>query len=559
MTGEFLWEMAWKSSLLSLGALGAVALLQGQSAADRAFVLRLAVGLLLVLPVAALIGPTLAVQRPPVLEALQAQTAPLAAPLDRQAARDGGPAVVAAALDSGAGTLVSGPLVLLAIYGLGVGAVLSHLVAGLLTLRRWTQGARPVWHPLWAAAYDRARLRSRVRRDVGLLSSAEVPEPLGWGLRRPVILIDPGTLARDEQAEAVLGHEMAHVARGDWLALLLGRLMLALFWFNPLAWMLNRRMLEEAEAAADMQAVAQVDPALYAQSLLSMAVRPLLPGLPATPMAGSGIGRRIHAVLDDRARARRSGSVWTAIASATMLAAGLTIAVVELLPARPAVAKTVGTGAVATAPPASASPSTRLQTPLATSGPSADAVPPLVEAGDAALVAALAEADGSAPPAPPEPPAPPAPPIPGEPPAAPAPPRPPAPPADPDKAALWALGVSDDWMAEMAAAIAPARLDAGDAMDLKALGMTPARARDLKAAGVTCLEPDLLVELAALGVTPAYVRELAAAGYAGLSPEALVELKAVGVTGAFAEKARRNGRARSVDDLVELRVTGWKF
>jgi beta-lactamase regulating signal transducer with metallopeptidase domain len=559
MTGEFLWEMAWKSSLLSLGALGAVALLQGRSAADRAFVLRLAVGLLLVLPVAALIGPTLAVQRPPVLEALQAQTAPLAAPLDSQAARDGGPAVVAAALDSGAGTLVSGPHVLLAIYGLGVGAVLSHLVAGLLTLRRWTQGARPVWHPLWAAAYDRARLRSRVRRDVGLLSSAEVPEPLGWGLRRPVVLIDPGTLARDEQAEAVLGHEMAHVARGDWLALLLGRLMLALFWFNPLAWMLNRRMLEEAEAAADMQAVAQVDPALYAQSLLSMAVRPLLPGLPATPMAGSGIGRRIHAVLDDRARARRSGSVWTAIASATMLAAGLTIAVVELLPARPAVAKTVGTGAVATAPPASASPSTRLQTPLATSGPSADAVPPLVEAGDAALVAALAEADGSAPPAPPEPPAPPAPLIPGEPPAAPAPPRPPAPPADPDKAALWALGVSDDWMAEMAAAIAPARLDAGDAMDLKALGMTPARARDLKAAGVTCLEPDLLVELAALGVTPAYVRELAAAGYAGLSPEALVELKAVGVTGAFAEKARRNGRARSVDDLVELRVTGWKF
>jgi beta-lactamase regulating signal transducer with metallopeptidase domain len=556
MIGEFLWEMGWKSSLLSLAALGVVALLQGRSAADRALVLRLAVGLLLLLPVAALLGPRLVVEQPRLPDSLQAP-APTVAEAPPAAVALGARSAAAAPAPQGAPPLLSGHQLLLTVYGLGVGAVLSHLVAGLLTLRRWTRGARPVWHPLWAAAYDRARLRNRVRRDVGLLSSAEVPEPLGWGLRRPVILIDRGTLARDEQAEAVLGHELAHVARGDWLALLMGRLMLALYWFNPLAWLLNRRMLTEAEAAADMQAVARLDPALYAQALLSTAVRPLLPGLPATPMAGSDLGRRIHAVLDEQTRARPSGSAWTGVACAAMLGSAVTIAAVELLPAQPARAAAKATSAVSV-PDATADAAQSAQARAARESPAGEAQQP----GNGALVAALAEVEPAQPPAPPEPPAPPAPPEPPLPMAPPAPPRPPlapTPPADPDKAALWAMGVTDDWMADMAAALAPARLDAGEAVDLKALGMTPVRARELRSAGVRDLAADSLVELAALGVTPAYVRELAAAGFSGLATDALVELKAVGVTGAFADKARREGRARTVDELVELRVTGGLF
>lgn len=235
MTTEFLWEMAWKSSLLILAALSIAGLLKGQSAADRAFVLRLVVGLLLLLPIGALFGPSLALERPAAV--------PLWAEPVQASPPEGPSSAVAHSTQPRSANLAPAPssirahapMLLLIAYGLGVGAVMSHLVAGLLTLQRWTQGARPVWHPLWAAAYDRARLRSGVRRDVALLFSAEVPEPMGWGLRRPVILLDRQTIARDAQAEAVLGHEMAHVARGDWLALLLGRVMLAIFWFNPLA------------------------------------------------------------------------------------------------------------------------------------------------------------------------------------------------------------------------------------------------------------------------------------------------------------------------------------
>jgi beta-lactamase regulating signal transducer with metallopeptidase domain len=560
MSTEFLWEMAWKSSLLILSALVIVRLLTGRSAADRAFVLRLTVGLLLVMPAVALFGPRLALEQPAAVSAWAADDVEASEPAPVAVT---GPAVqataTAAALAEPGSRPVALPLLLLGIYGIGVGVVLSHLAAGLWTLRRWTKAARPVRHPLWAAAYDRARLRSGVRHDVALLSSAEVPEPMGWGLRRPVILLDRQTVARDEQAEAVLGHEMAHVARGDWLALLMGRAMLALFWFNPLAWLLNRRMLEEAEAAADMHAVAQMDPAFYAQTLLTHALRPQFLALPATPMAGpSGMARRIQDVLDDRLRMRRSGSVWTGVACAAVLACGTMIAALELLPARPAKAGTVSAGAAAPGLPTLTD---TVAAPVATVDGASTPDP-------VALEVALAEADARnradadvppEPPMPPAPPAPPEPPMPAAPPAPPAPPVPPSPPAEAfgELAALRALGVTEEWKAAMASALALRALDDGDAMGLKALGMSPDKARDLRAAGVKDLTPDGLMELAALGVTGAYVRELAAAGYKELCTDSLVELKAVGVTGAFAETARREGRARTTDELVELRVAGW--
>ncbi len=121
------------------------------------------------------------------------------------------------------------------------------------------------------------------------------------------------------------------------------------------------------------------------------------------------------------------------------------------------------------------------------------------------------------------------------------------------------MGVTEAWVADMAAALNLPRIDPGDAVGLKAMGASPARVRELRAAGVKDLTADSLLELAAIGVTPEFVRDLAAAGFSGLSTDALVELKAVGVTRAFAEKARRDGRARTADELVELRVVGSVF
>ena len=129
-----------------------------------------------------------------------------------------------------------------------------------------------------------------------------------------MILIDRDTIRDPEEAEAVLAHELAHVERRDWLVLILARVAVALFWFNPLIWLLERHLVEEGEQAADARALARVEPARYAQTLLSCARS--YPGLPATGIADNGLARRVKAVRGQCARAPASRPRAAAVCSA---------------------------------------------------------------------------------------------------------------------------------------------------------------------------------------------------------------------------------------------------
>ena len=607
MTTDFFLEIALKSAaILALGLL-LVALLRHRSAGDRVFMLRLTVFLLLALPLAAAFGPTLEVEQPQALSGLATAPAPLVSQM--LAPSNEAPLPVPAINETAP---FDWAFLLLVVYGLGVGAVLSHLAGGLWTLRQWTRAARPVVHPLWDAAQERAAYRTGVKRPVAVLQSADASAPLSWGLRRPSVLLDRQTVRRDEEAEAVLAHEFAHISRADWPMLILSRLMLALFWFNPLAWLLDRKLAEQSEEAADMAAVRRLDPGAYAQALLNAVALPAMRSLPATPMvAGSGLGKRIHRVLDDGARNRMSGSFWTALAGCGAFAATAAIAMLQLVPApvlaETALAETALAEAVHVpeAPVAEVTPAEALVTApqveiaaATDAGGAGNEAAPAVTAPQAAqpsstpLAAAVSSALAAATPAPAEAVVPPAPP------AAPAPPvmfsfRESARAAHAiarreavaaaqearaaaaehraeqvmereaqiredraERAALRAMGVTPDYMAEMASALRVSRISADDAAELKVMNVSPEMVRGMVAAGYARISIDQLQELAAMAVTPAYVRGLAAAGFRGLTVDELVELKAVGVTADFAREARRQGLATCADELSELRTSG---
>ena len=57
----------------------------------------------------------------------------------------------------------------------------------------------------------------------------------------------------------------------DWPALMLSRLAATLFWFNPLVWLLEREVVQQAEEAADCEAAERVEPVVYAETLLNWA------------------------------------------------------------------------------------------------------------------------------------------------------------------------------------------------------------------------------------------------------------------------------------------------
>ncbi|MBA3677335.1 MAG: hypothetical protein H0W74_08030 [Sphingosinicella sp.] len=328
MSFPFFLEMAWKSAFIAGGALLLGLFLKSRSAADRAAVLRLGIGLLLALPLISLLLPALqwelaaasAEEVQPTLlnSALLADAAPVS--LDASM----GPASQPTIWDDPSG------LIAIAYLG-GFFMAALRLGAGLLTLHRWTRDAAPATCPEWLAAFERVA----DDRNVRLLVSADAPSPLSWGWFSPAILIDRDTQDRPEDADAILEHEMAHVVRHDWPMLMLARTASVLFWFNPLVWLLERAFVQHSEEAADCQALGRVEPTFYAQTLLGCASHASGFPLPANSIASQGLARRVRAILDSRVRSTKSGSFWTfgAMIGCVLFAAPL--AALELTQAMP--------------------------------------------------------------------------------------------------------------------------------------------------------------------------------------------------------------------------------
>lgn len=327
---ETLIELGWKSALIAALALVADRTMRGRPAAERVFVLRVAVIALLLLPPAMLLLPSLDLALLPAPE-----PAVVPGPM---------PAAVGAAVPVSAEMPVDWTGLL---YALGAGAVLLHLAIGVSVLARWTRRSEEAGEPGWAAAL--ARASATLRRQVRLLVSDDIVSPISWGIAPAWILIDPVTLARAGQADAVVAHEMAHIRRFDWPMLIAARIAVALLWFNPLVWLLNRTLARRGETAADEAAVRGMERADYAEALLSFAAAPAARGV-ATGMAlwPNALAERItHIALH---RNRRGSRVIPTLALVCAAIAAPPLAAARLVPAAPA----AGTSAERPAPLAAA-------------------------------------------------------------------------------------------------------------------------------------------------------------------------------------------------------------
>ncbi len=373
MDMSFFAEMAWKSALIAGAALMLAMMLRSRAAADRAMVLKLGIAMLLALPLIVLFAPALEIvafaapAAPPAIAPMQMTEWQLAA-----LAGELSPAAAPTIWDDPT------PLILLAYLG-GLVAVGARLAAGLWTLGRWTRGARDVTCPDWLAAFDRVRWQAGDPESIRLLVSDEVRSPLSWGWRRPVILIDPDTLGEPDDAEAILAHEVAHIARGDWPVLMLARAAKALFWFNPLVWLLEREMVQQAEEAADLEAAERIDPARYAETLLAWArFNTMVPANSIAPK-GSALGRRVRAILDRRSRERPAGSAWTGIAMVLCLGIAAPVAAAKLVAAAQEAPKAP---AAPRAPDAPSAPLALMAPPAPSAAPTAPDAPEAPHAPD---------------------------------------------------------------------------------------------------------------------------------------------------------------------------------
>src|SRR5262249_7185072 len=140
-----------------------------------------------------------------------------------------------------------------------------------------------------------------VRRRVRIVVGRQLAGPIALGVFRPTIGLPDGfTPGLDEaQQDAVLAHELGHLAAHDRAWPLRADLVTAALWWHRLAWWSRRRFQFASEAAADETCLLLADgPLILAGCLVALAgrrVRPQGAGLAIGGAAAfrSNLGRRV--------------------------------------------------------------------------------------------------------------------------------------------------------------------------------------------------------------------------------------------------------------------------
>lgn len=93
----------------------------------------------------------------------------------------------------------------------------------------------------------------RIKKVVRLFESAMVKTPMVIGHLKPVILLPLGTISGlgSKQVESILAHELAHIARNDYLVNILQSIVEIFLFFNPAMWWISARIREERENCCD--------------------------------------------------------------------------------------------------------------------------------------------------------------------------------------------------------------------------------------------------------------------------------------------------------------------
>lgn len=241
---------------------------------------------------------------------------------------------------SGAGTatpawtgslLTLWPLALLAAWAAGALLFALGRARRRRRFRRMVRTAPEVTSPRLVAVVERWRRRFGVRRRVRLVAVAERVPPFTLGLVRPAIALPLALVARGEAAtlDAVVGHEMAHVARWDDLRLRATEWLLAAWFFHPAAWLAATKLAEERERRADEAVLG--DGALSARAYATALVAVLrlelpTPGadrvsrsVPAFTHPQRRIALRIQTILAARHRRRPFVTALVTLAAAALL------------------------------------------------------------------------------------------------------------------------------------------------------------------------------------------------------------------------------------------------
>ncbi|HWB11715.1 MAG TPA: M56 family metallopeptidase [Pirellulales bacterium] len=174
----------------------------------------------------------------------------------------------------------------------------SVLCTGRLVYRSWR--FRSFLARAGREAPDLSAKVSRLAKSAGLRSAPRVMvvesvvSPMLWGAGRTARLLFPAELMRridDDACDALLLHELAHYARGDWRVRVLELAAHVVYWWHPLVWWARHEIEAAEEECCDAWVLHRQDASrrTYAEALLTT-LDFLCEPIGSLPPAACGLG-----------------------------------------------------------------------------------------------------------------------------------------------------------------------------------------------------------------------------------------------------------------------------
>ena len=219
----------------------------------------------------------------------------------------------------------------------GMGLGLLRLVFGLWLIRRGWRGCRVVEDGNLLSLVEELRAALHVKVPVAVWESSDLATAAVVGWRHPTLVLSTEWQSwTDTQRRAVVAHELAHIARGDFGGWVVARLNVALLFWHPLVRWLAARLQLHQELAADAVAAAYVGGRpTYLRALAELTLAGdrrqspswMVPGF----WSGTGILTRRIAMLrvKDDNRTKRTATLWRCLPFVGIVGLGLALSLVR--------------------------------------------------------------------------------------------------------------------------------------------------------------------------------------------------------------------------------------
>lgn len=155
----------------------------------------------------------------------------------------------------------------------GAALCLLRIAVGRLLFARRLRRGIPVRDESWTILRDETAATLGMRKVPRLIALPACATPLAFGFIHPAVVLPENCKAWTEaRKRIVLLHELSHIRRRDAISQLFAGLVAALWWFQPLVWLLRRRLRQESEHACDARVLAAgVRASDYAVELIDIA------------------------------------------------------------------------------------------------------------------------------------------------------------------------------------------------------------------------------------------------------------------------------------------------